>query len=102
LGYFYLIYSAAAIALPCKRSDIWEKGIKRRIFGIPDRTIVGALSAAGMLWLLALSTIAISLVAWNVTTLWMLLGVLIFVYYVHKNWKPGSNIADIYREVPPP
>jgi len=101
-AFYYLIYSAAAIALPYKRPDIWEKGIKRRIFGIPDTTLVGALSAAGMLWLLALSSIAISLVAWNVTSLWMLIGILIFVYYVHKNWKRGINMADIYREIPPP
>ncbi len=101
-AFYYLIYSAAAIALPYKRPDIWEKGVKRRIFGIPESTLIGALSAAGMLWILALSSLGISLLAWNVSSLWMLIGILIFVYYVHKNMKRGINIASIYQEIPPP
>lgn len=101
-AFFYLIFSVAAIVLPYKRKDIWEKGIHRRIFGIPDTTFLGALSAIGMLWLLALSTIGISLIAWNVSLLWMAVGILVFVYYVHKMSKRGISIVQVYGEVPPP
>jgi APA family basic amino acid/polyamine antiporter len=99
---FYLIYSAAAIMLPYKRPDIWDKGIIKKVGGIPLVTILGALSAMGMLWLLALSTIGISLTAWNVSEVWMILGILIFVYYTRKNSKRGISVASIFGEVPPP
>jgi amino acid transporter len=99
---FYLIYSAAAIMLPYKRPDIWKKGITKTVAGIPLVTILGALSAMGMLWLLALSTIGISLQAWNVSEIWMIIGIAIFVYYAYKNSKRGISVVDIFGEVPPP
>jgi amino acid transporter len=101
-AFFYLIFAVAAIVLPYKRKDIWEKGIKKRFFGIPDSTFLGALAAFGMLWILALSTIGISLLAWNVSLLWMLLGILVFVYYANKMSKRGISIVQVYGEVPPP
>jgi APA family basic amino acid/polyamine antiporter len=99
---YYFIYSLAAMALPYKRPEIWEKGLKKKIFGVPELTLLGAFSAAGMLWILSLSTLGISLLAWNVSTLWMLIGILIVVYYVYKNEKRGIKVMDIYKEIPPP
>jgi amino acid transporter len=99
---FYVMYSAAAIMLPYKRPDIWKKGIIKTVGGIPLVTILGALSAMGMLWLLALSTIGISLTAWNVSEVWMILGILIFVYYTAKNSRRGVSVTAIFGEVPPP
>jgi len=99
---FYLVYSAAAIMLPYKRPDIWKKGIIKTVWGVPLVTILGACSAAGMLWLLALSTIGISLQAWNVSEVWMILGIIVFVYYVGKNSKRGVSVVNIFGEVPPP
>jgi APA family basic amino acid/polyamine antiporter len=99
---FYIAYSAAAIMLPYKRPDIWKKGIIKTVGGVPLVTILGACSMAGMLWLLALSTIGISLQAWNVSEIWMILGVIVFVYYVAKNSKRGVSVVDIFGEVPPP
>jgi APA family basic amino acid/polyamine antiporter len=99
---FYLIYSAAAIMLPYKRPDIWKKGIIKTVGGMPLVTILGALSAMGMLWLLALSTIGISLIAWNVSEIWMIIGIVIFVYYARKNSKRGISVTAIFGEVPPP
>jgi len=101
-AFFYLIYSAAAIMLPYKRPDIWKKGITKTVGGVPLVTILGALSAMGMLWLLALSTIGISLIGWNVSELWMIIGIAIFVYYVRKNSKRGISVVAIFGEVPPP
>lgn len=98
----YFIYSLAAIALPYKRPEIWEKGVKTTIFGIPAISVIGALSAGGMLWILALSTIGISMLAWNVTVLWMLAGMIIVVYYFSRNQKRGIRIMDIFSEIPPP
>jgi amino acid transporter len=98
----YFLYSLAAIALPYKRPEVYEKGVKTTIFGMPAISLIGALSAGGMLWILALSTIGISLLAWNVTTIWMLAGFLVFVYYVHRNKKRGINVMDIYNQIPPP
>jgi hypothetical protein len=74
----------------------------KKIFSIPLTTFLGALSVIGMLWLLALSSIGISLQAWNVTVLWMLGGVLIYLYYFRKNEKRGISVAEIYGAIPPP
>jgi hypothetical protein len=101
-AFAYLIVAFTATVVPYKFPDIWAKGTKRRIFGIPDMTLVGALGVIGMFWILALSTYGISLLAWNVSILWMLLGVLVFVYFVVKNEKRGIKITQIYGEVPPP
>ena len=101
-AFMYMIVAFAAIVVPYKRKDIWEKGIKRRILGFPELTLIGALAAIGMLWILSLSTIGISLLAWNVSTLWMLIGVLIFIYFVRVHEKRGINVSQIYGEIPPP
>jgi amino acid transporter len=101
-AFVYVMVAFAAIVLPYKRRDVWEKGTKRRIFGIPDTTLIGAFAAIGMLWILTLSTIGITLLGWDVSILWMLVGVLIFVYYAAKNERRGINIKDIYGEIPPP
>ena len=101
-AFFYLIYSCAAIMLPYKRPDIWKKGITKTVAGLPLVTILGGLSAIGMLWLLALSTIGVSLTAWNVSLVWMAIGVFIFIYYARKNAKRGISIVDIFGETPPP
>jgi APA family basic amino acid/polyamine antiporter len=101
-AFAYMIVAFAAIVVPFKRKDIWERGVKRTILGIPEMTLIGGLAAVGMLWILSLSTIGISLEAWNVSVLWMLVGVLIFIYYVRVNGKRGINIAQIFGEIPPP
>jgi amino acid transporter len=101
-AFFYLIYSAAAIMLPYKRPDIWNKGIVKTVGGVPLVTILGAFSAMGMLWLLLLSTIGVTLQDWNVTEVWMIIGVAIFVYYARKNSKRGISVVNIFGEVPPP
>jgi amino acid transporter len=98
----YFVYSLAAIALPYKRPEIYEKGVKTTIFGIPAISLIGVFSAAGMLWILALSTVGISLLAWNVTTIWMLAGFIIFIYYVQRNKKRGINVMETYSQIPPP
>ena len=101
-AFVYVIVAFTAIILPYKRPDMWEKGTRRRIFGIPDLTFIGALATMGMLWLLTLSTIGINLLAWNVSLVYMIIGILVFVYYAAKNERRGINISRIYGEIPPP
>ena len=101
-AFVYVMVAFSAIVLPYKRREVWERGTKRRIFGIPDTTLIGAFAAIGMLWILTLSTIGISLVAWDVSILWMLIGILIFVYFAARNERRGINITQIYGEIPPP
>ncbi|HMK82709.1 MAG TPA: amino acid permease, partial [Candidatus Bathyarchaeia archaeon] len=102
LSFCYFIWCLAAIALPYKRPELWEKGFKKKILGFPEMTFLGAIAAGGMMWILALSTLGISETGWNVTSLWMFLGVLILVYYINKNTKRGIKVMDIYKEIPPP
>jgi len=101
-AFAYLIVAFTATVLPYKRPDIWEKGMKTKVFGIPVMSLVGALGVIGMFWILALSTVGISLLAWNVSVLWMGIGVLVFAFYVVKNEKRGIKLTQIYGEIPPP
>jgi amino acid transporter len=98
----YLIMAISAVALPYKRKDVWEKGVKRRILGIPDAAFFGALATIGMFWLFALSTIGVSVSAWNATIVWIIIGVLIYMVLVRKLEKRGININQVYGEIPPP
>jgi amino acid transporter len=100
LGYF--IMAISAISLPYRRKDVWEKGVARRILGIPDVAFFGALASIGMLWLFELSAIGVSIVAWNATLVWMAIGVLIYVVLVRKLERLGINLNQVYGEVPPP
>jgi amino acid transporter len=102
VAFFYFIYSLAAMALPFKRPEIWEKGPRKTIFGIPEMAVLGAFSAGGMLWILALSTLGISATAWNASVLWLAVGVIVMLYYIQKNQKRGIKAMDIYKEIPPP
>lgn len=101
-AFAYLIVAFTAVVVPYKRPDIWEKGSKRKVFGTPVMALIGAFGAIGMFWILALSTVGISLLAWNVSVLWMLIGVLVFVGYVAKNERRGIKMMQIYGEIPPP
>jgi amino acid transporter len=101
-AFAYLIVAFTAIVLPYKRPDIWEKGTKTKLFGVPVMSLVGAFGAIGMFWILALSTVGISLLAWNVSVLWMLIGVLVFMFFLAKNERHGIKLTAIYGEVPPP
>jgi hypothetical protein len=55
-----------------------------------------------MLWIVYLSTVGISLFAWEISALWMVLGVCIFVFYYFKNERRGIKVKQIYGEIPPP
>jgi hypothetical protein len=88
--------------LPYKRPDIWKKAITKTVAGILLVTLLGALSAMGMLWLLSLSTIGISLQAWNVSEIWMIIGIFVFIFYAYKNSKRGISVTGIFGETPPP
>ena len=101
-AFAYLIVAFTATVLPYKRPDIWEKGLKTKVFGIPVMSLVGACGVVGMFWILALSTVGISLLAWNVSVLWMLIGVFVFVFFVAKNERRGIKMMQIFGEIPPP
>jgi amino acid transporter len=99
---YYFAFALAAIALPYKRPEIWEKGLAKKIFGLPEMTVLGAICAALMVWVMGLSAIGVNEQAWNVTEVWILIGFLVLVYYIWKNRKMGINFMDIYKEIPPP
>jgi amino acid transporter len=98
----YLIMAVSAVALPYRRKDVWEKGVAKRIFGIPDSAFFGGLATIGMLWLFELSAIGVSILAWNATLVWMAAGVLIYLFFVRKLERHGVDVKQVYGEVPPP
>jgi amino acid transporter len=94
--------SLAAILIPWMRRDLYEKGARWEIAGIPLLTIVGLISftvnfyfmiVAGA-WLNILKDLVLQ-------SVWMGFGVLIFVGFMVYNFKRGIDVRTIYAEVPP-
>jgi len=98
----YLIMAVSAISMPYKRKDVWDKGLAKKILGIPDVAFFGALAAIGMVWLFELSAIGVSILAWNATLVWMAIGIIIYVFLVQKLQGKGVNLNQVYGQVPPP
>jgi amino acid transporter len=98
----YLVVAITAAVLPFRRRDIWEKGSKSKVLGIPVMALIGGLGIIGMLWITYQSTFGYSLLAWEDTAAWMVLGVFIYVFYYFKNERRGIKVKQIYGEIPPP
>jgi len=98
----YLFTGFAALSIPFKRPDIWEKGFKYTIAGIPLMAIIGALSMATTgLWMMLVALISMDLNSIIWTWVMLLIGALIYVGYSQKNRKMGIDISKLFYELPP-
>ncbi|HYB84637.1 MAG TPA: amino acid permease [archaeon] len=98
----YLVVAITAAVLPFRRPDVWEKGSKSKVLGIPVMALIGVLGIIGMVWITYLTTIGISLFAWEISALWMVLGVFVFAFFYLQNERHGIKVKQIYGEIPPP
>jgi amino acid transporter len=96
-----LLIAFAGVILPYRRPDIWERGFKAVIAGIPVISICGALSMLFWVWGLAVS--ASWLDPWGMLYLaiWVFIGSLIWFAFAERNRRVGIALQDIYGEIPP-
>ena len=96
-----LLIAFAGVVVPYRRPDIWERGFKAMVAGIPAISLCGALAVLFWVWGLAVS--ASWLEAWGMLYLsaWVFAGSLIWFAYAERNRRMGITLQDIYGEIPP-
>jgi amino acid transporter len=94
--------SLAAVLIPWMRRDLYEKGARWEIAGIPILTIVGLISFTVNFYFLIVAGAWLNILKDLVLqSVWMGLGALIFVSFMVYNFKRGIDVRTIYAEVPP-
>jgi len=92
----------AAALTPFVRRDIYDKGLKMELAGIPVLTIAGILGFTFNFWFwLVTATWLAATTDMLIQSIWMGVGLLIFVGYYITNIKKGIDVKTIYAEVPP-
>jgi len=92
----------AAALTPYVRRDLYDKGLKIELAGIPVLTIVGVLGFTFNFWFWLVTATWLAPTTDMLTqAVWMGVGVLIFVAYYAVNIRKGIDVKTIYAEVPP-
>jgi amino acid transporter len=97
----YLFVALTAMMFPFKRKDIYERGLKLEIGGIPLITIIGWIAFTWWTYIFWFTATALEALGILVYMGWEGLGMLIFVGYYIYNTKRGIDVTTIYREIPP-
>jgi APA family basic amino acid/polyamine antiporter len=96
-----LLIAFAGVVLPYRRPDIWERGFKAVVAGIPLISICGALAIFFWVWGLAVSASWLDAWAMLVLSFWVFVGSLIWFAFAERNRRIGIALQDIYGEIPP-
>ena len=99
--YRYLFAAMAATILPYKRPDVWEKGLRLTVAGIPLISILGLISFAWWTYIFYYACLTLDPITILTYMFWMGLGLLIFVGFWAYNRRKGIDPRTIYQEIPP-
>ncbi|MHA1579378.1 MAG: APC family permease [Candidatus Freyarchaeota archaeon] len=91
----------AAILFPYIKPEIYEKGFKWQIGGIPVITLVGVIGFIATTFVIFTAIQSLSLNGLLVNLVVFGLGGLIFAAYYAHNKRIGVDMATIYAEIPP-
>ncbi|MHA1723194.1 MAG: APC family permease [Candidatus Baldrarchaeia archaeon] len=97
----YLFDAMAATILPYRRPEIWEKGLKLSVAGIPLITILGFIAFVWWNYIFWFACLALDSTTIATYAGWLGFGLLIFVGYWVYNQKRGIDPRTIYQEIPP-
>ncbi len=97
----YLFDCLTGIMVPFKRPEIYERGLKIEIAGIPLISIVSWIALVFWSYIFWWACLELDPMTINTYTVWIAIGMLIFSGYYVYNRKRGIDVASIYREVPP-
>jgi amino acid transporter len=91
----------AAAVTPYVRRDVYEKGFKIEVGGIPVLTICGIVGFGLNFYFWLVAATWLSMRDMFTQAMWMMVGAIIFVGYYVYNTKKGIDVKSIYAEVPP-
>lgn len=91
----------AAAVTPYVRKDVYEKGFKIEVGGIPVLTICGVVGFGLNFYFWLVAATWLSMRDMFAQAMWMMVGAIIFVGYYVYNTKKGIDVRSIYAEVPP-
>ena len=97
----YLFDAMAATILPYKRPEIWEKGLRLTVAGIPLITILGFIAFVWWNYIFWFACLALDPTTIATYAVWLGFGLFIFVAYWVYNQKRGIDPRTIYQEIPP-
>jgi len=97
----YLFVALTGMMFPFRRPDIYEKGLKLEIAGLPLITILGWIAFTWWTYIFWFTSTTLEAVGILVYMIWEGLGMLIFAGYYIYNIRRGIDVSTIYREIPP-
>jgi APA family basic amino acid/polyamine antiporter len=93
------------VTLPYRKPDIWERGFKATVAGIPLLAICGVFAVFLWMWGLMISATWLSIGPpnWDMVYLafWVAFGAFIWLAFAEYNKRRGITIPAIYGEIPP-
>jgi len=97
----YLFVALTAIMFPFRRPDIYEKGLKLEIAGIPIVTIIGWIAFTWWTYIFWFTSTTLDPLGILVYMVWEGIGMIIFAGYYVYNIRRGIDVSTIYKEIPP-
>jgi amino acid transporter len=104
IGAFFIIwgYGLAATLLPYRKPELYElSATKIDVAGIPLVTILGFITFVLGMFFLMMSIMAMDNASMFTVLAILSIGMLIYLYQVHKSKKAGIDLSHIYSVVPP-
>lgn len=104
-----VLTNLAAVMLPFTRRDLYksaDKLVSKTVLGIPIISLAGMIGFAGFFFALLVDCAVIagsrlSQGALFLPTGAVVLGLIIYAYYVNKGYKSGIDMDILYKEIPP-
>ena len=99
----YVFASMTAIIFPYIRPDIWEKGFRLKVLGIPIVSILGIISFPLFLYqfLISIAQSPMGLTGIGFYTIFYSFFIILTAAYYAYNVHKGINVKSIYEEIPP-
>jgi len=97
-----MFFGLSAMGIALRRRDLWERGYKLSIGGVPLMLIFGILTLGLAGWWMTL-TAALALAVTTIIgfSIIIMIGAALYGYYYLVNLKKGINMAELYTELPP-
>jgi len=96
-----LFGAITGVVLPYKKPDIWERGFKLSVGGVPVISICGVIACFWWLWGLAISAWWLSFLEMAYLSFWFAFGAFIWFFYAEYNKRRGIPLESIYGTIPP-
>jgi amino acid transporter len=102
----YMFMGWAALIMPYKFPDLYERGYPYRIAGIPLLTIIGLFGTVTSTWLFVNNIVNIggevaSFESTMVQVFWITFSVVLWSFFYNYRKSKGIDMDKLYQEIPP-